>query len=53
MFMYLMISGASIPTERSFVMNGIVFAAVLIDRLRISIGMRGYKRAGATVFSAY
>src|SRR6187551_2708903 len=32
-----MISGASIPTERSFVMNGIVFAAVLIDRLRISM----------------
>lgn len=37
MFCYLMISGASIPTERSFVMNGIVFAAVLIDRLRISM----------------
>lgn len=37
MFFYLMISGASIPTERSFVMNGIVFAAVLIDRLRISM----------------
>jgi len=37
MFIYLMISGASIPTERSFVMNGIVFAAVLIDRLRISM----------------
>ena len=27
MFCYLMISGASIPTERSFMMNGIVFAA--------------------------
>jgi competence protein ComEC len=37
MFLYLMISGASIPTVRSFVMNGIVFAAVLIDRLRISM----------------
>jgi competence protein ComEC len=37
MFLYLMISGASVPTERSFIMNGIVFAAILIDRLRISM----------------
>jgi competence protein ComEC len=37
MFVYLMISGASVPTERSFIMNGIVFGAVLIDRLRISM----------------
>jgi competence protein ComEC len=37
MFLYLMISGASVPTARSFIMNGIVFAAVLIDRLRISM----------------
>src|SRR3954471_8041172 len=37
MFLYLMISGASVPTERSFILNGIVFAAVLIDRLRISM----------------
>src|SRR5438552_1996856 len=34
---YLLISGAAIPTERAFVMNGIVFAAILIDRLRISM----------------
>jgi competence protein ComEC len=34
---YLMISGAAIPTERAFVMNGIVFAAIVIDRLRISM----------------
>ncbi len=37
LFCYLMISGASIPTERAFVMTGIVFAAILIDRLRISM----------------
>ncbi|HEV8678372.1 MAG TPA: ComEC/Rec2 family competence protein [Stellaceae bacterium] len=37
MFVYLMISGASVPTERSFIMSGIVFGAVLIDRLRISM----------------
>jgi len=34
---YLVISGAAVPTQRAFVMTGIVFAAVLIDRLRISM----------------
>ncbi len=34
---YLLLSGAAIPTERAFVMNGLVFAAILIDRLRISM----------------
>jgi len=34
---YLLISGAAIPTERAFVMNGLVFAAIMIDRLRISM----------------
>src|SRR4051794_16129343 len=37
MFFYLLVSGAAVPTERAFVMNGIVFAAILIDRLRISM----------------
>jgi competence protein ComEC len=37
LFCYLMISGAAIPTQRAFVMNGIVFAAIMIDRLRISM----------------
>ncbi len=34
---YLLISGAAIPTERAFVMNGLVFVAILVDRLRISM----------------
>jgi competence protein ComEC len=34
---YLMISGATIPTERAFVMHGLLLAAILIDRLRISM----------------
>jgi competence protein ComEC len=34
---YLFISGAAIPTERAFVMNGIVFVAIIMDRLRISM----------------
>jgi competence protein ComEC len=37
LFCYLMISGAAIPTERAFVMNGVVFAAILIDRMRLSM----------------
>jgi competence protein ComEC len=37
LFCYLMISGAAIPTQRAFVMTGIVFAAILLDRLRISM----------------
>jgi competence protein ComEC len=37
LFCYLLISGAAIPTERAFVMNGIVFAAILIDRMRLSM----------------
>jgi competence protein ComEC len=34
---YLFISGAAIPTERAFVMNGLFFVAIIIDRLRISM----------------
>jgi len=37
LFCYLIISGSAVPTERAFVMNGIVFAAILIDRLRLSM----------------
>ncbi|HEX3862459.1 MAG TPA: ComEC/Rec2 family competence protein [Stellaceae bacterium] len=37
LFCYLLISGAAIPTERAFVMNGVVFAAIVIDRLRLSM----------------
>src|SRR6266513_2039091 len=37
LFCYLMISGAAISTQRAFIMTGIVFAAILIDRLRLSM----------------
>ncbi|HEY1797772.1 MAG TPA: ComEC/Rec2 family competence protein [Stellaceae bacterium] len=37
LFCYLMISGAAIPTERAFVMNGIIFAAIFLRRLRLSM----------------
>jgi competence protein ComEC len=34
---YLIISGAPVPTQRAFIMNAIVLAAVLIDREAISL----------------
>src|SRR5580700_8176679 len=34
---YLLLSGAAIPTERAFVMNGLLFVAIIVDRLRISM----------------
>jgi competence protein ComEC len=34
---YLLISGAAIPTERAFVMTGLAFVAIIMDRLRISM----------------
>jgi competence protein ComEC len=37
LFCYLLISGASIPTQRAFVMTGLLFAAILVDRLKISM----------------
>jgi len=37
LFCYLLISGAAVPTQRAFVMNGLVFGAIIIDRLRISM----------------
>jgi competence protein ComEC len=47
---YLVISGAAIPTERAFVMNGLVFAAIMLDRLRLS--MRVCAVAAAAVLLA-
>ncbi|HEV2303107.1 MAG TPA: ComEC/Rec2 family competence protein [Stellaceae bacterium] len=37
LFGYLLVSGGAIPTQRAFVMNGLVFGAILVDRLRISM----------------
>ena len=36
-FLYLLISGSSIPTQRSFLMTGLVLAAVMLDRTAISM----------------
>ncbi|WP_158240504.1 ComEC/Rec2 family competence protein [Telmatospirillum siberiense] len=36
-FCYLIISGAPVPTQRAFMMNGIVLVAILFDREAISL----------------
>lgn len=36
-FFYLLISGTTVPTQRTFLMLGLVFAAVMLDRLPISM----------------
>jgi competence protein ComEC len=36
-FAYLLISGATVPTQRAFLMTGIVLVAVLVDRAAISM----------------
>jgi competence protein ComEC len=38
-FAYLLISGATIPTQRAFLMVSIVMLAVMIDRTAISMGL--------------
>src|SRR5260221_1000679 len=35
LFCYLVVSVAAIPTHRAFIKTGIVFTAILIDRLRL------------------
>lgn len=37
LLLYLLISGASIPTQRSFLMTGLVLTAVMLDRKAISM----------------
>jgi competence protein ComEC len=36
-FAYLLVSGATVPTQRAFLMTGIVLVAVLVDRTAISM----------------
>src|SRR3546814_645516 len=36
-FAYLLLSGADVPTQRSFVMTGLVLLAVILDRTAISL----------------
>ncbi len=36
-FAYMMISGAPVPTQRAFIMNGAILAALLLDRQPLSL----------------
>jgi competence protein ComEC len=36
-FCYLLICGAAISTQRAFIMSGLIFGAILLDRVRISM----------------
>ncbi len=38
-FAYLMMAGATIPTQRAFLMTSLVLTAVLLDRLAFSMGL--------------
>ncbi|MGE0716169.1 MAG: ComEC/Rec2 family competence protein [Alphaproteobacteria bacterium] len=44
-FFYLLLSGADVPTQRSFLMIGIVFLAVLVDREAISLRLVAWAAA--------
>lgn len=36
-FIYLLLAGATVPTQRAFIMTGIVLIAVLVDRTAVSL----------------
>lgn len=36
-FLYLLVTGATVPTQRAFIMTGLVLLAVLVDRTAISL----------------
>lgn len=44
-FAYLLITGATIPTQRAFIMTGLVLLAVLADRTAISLRMVAWAAA--------
>jgi competence protein ComEC len=48
---YLLISGAAIPTERAFVMTGLAFVAIIMDRLRISMRVCAIAAAAVLVMN--
>ncbi|MEQ1889571.1 MAG: ComEC/Rec2 family competence protein [Alphaproteobacteria bacterium] len=50
LFLYLLISGYSIPTQRSFLMTGLILAAVMLDRTAIS--MRSIMLAASVILLA-
>jgi competence protein ComEC len=48
-FAYLLMTGATIPTQRAFLMTGLVLVAVMLDRRALSMGLVAWA-AGAVLF---
>jgi competence protein ComEC len=48
---YLLISGAAVPPERAFVMTGLAFVAIIMDRLRISMRVCAIAAAAVLVMN--
>lgn len=44
-FIYLLLAGATVPTQRAFLMTGLVLVAVLIDRVAISLRLIAWAAA--------
>ncbi|WP_086466742.1 ComEC/Rec2 family competence protein [Oceanibaculum nanhaiense] len=44
-FVYLLLAGATVPTQRAFLMTGLVLVAVLIDRVAISLRLVAWAAA--------
>ncbi len=49
-FFYMMLAGAPVPAQRSFLMTGIVLAAVLVDRVALSMRMVAWAAALIMLF---
>lgn len=52
-FFYLLLSGATIPTQRAFAMTGIVLLAIMLDRLAITMRMVAVVAAVLLLFSPH
>lgn len=50
-FFYLLLSGASVPTQRSFIMIGLMFVAVMLDRSPFSMRIVAISAAAILLWS--
>ncbi len=50
-FVYLVMTGATIPTQRAFLMTGIALAAVMLDRTVISMALAAWAAAAILLLS--
>ena len=50
-FVYLLITGATVPTQRAFLMTGLVLVAVMLDRRAISMGLVAWAAGVVLVLS--